>query len=167
MLDSVNHHKTCRLRRDLILLIPMSTAREILEARLAALNAEMPQLKADLAKAYENALRLQKRVQAASDEINAIRTAVVSLVASEAKPQRISIMDAIMETLRDKPEGMTAREMLTELNLKYFDGGLARHSLSPQLSRLKDRDGKIEYRNERWIALPDRPTLFSKEDRRL
>lgn len=145
----------------------MSTAREILESRLAALNAEMPQLNADLTKAYEGALVLQKRVQAASDEINAISRALDSLRASEAKPQRISIMDAVMEILKDRPEGMTAREILTELNIKFFNGALARHSLSPQLSRLKDRDKKVGYRNERWFRLPDQPSLFPPINRRV
>jgi chromosome segregation ATPase len=145
----------------------MTTAIQILEARLAALNADMPQLSADLTKAYEDALVLQKRVQAASDEINAISKALESLRASEAKPQRISIMDAIMTTLNGRPEGMTAREILTELNIKFFDGKLARHSLSPQLSRLKDRDKKIEYRNERWFRLPDQPSLFPSIKRRV
>jgi hypothetical protein len=139
----------------------MNTAREILEARLTALKGDMPQLNEDLTKAYESALVLQKRVQAAVDEINAIQKAIDSLRASEAKPQRISIMDAIMEVLKNRPEGMTAREILTDLNLKYFNGTLARHSLSPQLSRLKDRDKKVGYRNERWVRLPDQPSLFT------
>jgi DNA-binding transcriptional ArsR family regulator len=71
-------------------------------------------------------------------------------------------MQAILEVLKDKPQGLTARQLLTELNERYYGGRLARHSLSPQLSRLKDRDKKIEYRDGQWVRLPDQPSLFKR-----
>lgn len=69
-------------------------------------------------------------------------------------------MEAILAVLDHKPNGMTAQEILEELNEKYFGGRLMRTSLSPQLSRLKDRDGKIELRGDRWMKLPAQPSLF-------
>jgi hypothetical protein len=58
-------------------------------------------------------------------------------------------------------DGMTAMEILAEINTRYFGGRIVRPSLSPQLSRLKDRDRKIELRGNRWFPLPSEPTLFS------
>ncbi|KGJ65713.1 hypothetical protein BJA5080_08307 [Bradyrhizobium diazoefficiens SEMIA 5080] len=74
-------------------------------------------------------------------------------------------MEAVLEVLNHKPNGMTALEILDEINAKYFGGTIVRTSLSPQLSRLKNRDGKLELRGDRWYRLPEEPELFS--DRRL
>ena len=80
----------------------------------------------------------------------------------EKQPPRITIKEAILATLDHKPDGLTALEILDELNAKYFNGGLARTSLSPQLSRLKERDRKITLQGDHWIKLPTQPTLFNR-----
>jgi hypothetical protein len=67
--------------------------------------------------------------------------------------------------LKDHPDGMTALEILHEINTRYFAGRIERTSLSPQLSRLKDRDGKIVLKGNRWLLLPEAPQLF--DDRRI
>jgi predicted nucleic acid-binding Zn-ribbon protein len=140
----------------------MSTAREILEARKAALSSELEPLVAKRKKFFSALMETDEKINDARREIAAIENALKSLADSQAKSRQIPIMRAILEVLKDKPEGMTAKEILAALNAKYFDGKLMRHSLSPQLSRLKDRDDKIEYRNERWIRKPDQPSLFKK-----
>jgi chromosome segregation ATPase len=144
----------------------MGSAREILEARRAALSAELEPLNAKRDEFFHGMVDVTEKISHVEKEIAEIETALKSLADSQGKSQRIPIMQAILEVLRDKPQGMTAREILVELNAKYFGGELQRHSLSPQLSRLKDRDKKIEYRAERWIRLPDQPSLFTKRDRR-
>jgi len=140
----------------------MSTAREILEARKAALSAELKPLTEKRDQLFLGIISTDEKIGEMRKELAAIDTALKSLADSQTKSQRIPIMQAILDVLRDKPQGMTAREILAELNAKYFDGELQRHSLSPQLSRLKDRDKKIEYRDERWIRLPDQPSLFKR-----
>jgi hypothetical protein len=78
-----------------------------------------------------------------------------------------TIMQAVLEVLKSKPDGMTAQEILAEINTKYFDDRIVRPSLSPQLSRLKDRDKKIELRGNRWFRLPEQPSLFPPIKRRV
>lgn len=70
-------------------------------------------------------------------------------------------LEAVLEVLKLNPEGMTALEILAEINRRYFDGKIVRTSLSPQLSRLKDRDHKIVLRGNRWYSLAEQPTLFT------
>jgi hypothetical protein len=145
----------------------MGTAREILEARKAALSAELEPLNAKRDEFFHGMIAVSEKIGQVEKELTEIEIALKSLADSQSKSQRIPIMQAILEVLKDKPQGMTAREILVELNARYFDGELARHSLSPQLSRLKDRDKKIEYRNERWIRLPEQPSLFPPIWRRI
>jgi hypothetical protein len=77
-----------------------------------------------------------------------------------AKP---TIMQAVLEVLRQHPNGMTALEILEEINNRHFDGTIVRTSLSPQLSRLKDRDHKIILRGTRWFLAPEEPSLFTQK----
>jgi predicted transcriptional regulator len=106
----------------------------------------------------EKLREIEKRLQA----LDAEHTQIEEMLRSATKPQkaRITIMEATLEVLNHKPLGMTAKEILAELNANYFGGKLVRASLSPQLSRLKDRDKKIELQGDRWIRLPDQPSLF-------
>jgi hypothetical protein len=138
----------------------MSNVRELLEARRAAIEAQMQPLY------KEHELRREKLIETETQilKLRNERTEIEQLLKSmgEQEAPRITIMEAILATLDHKPEGMTAQEILAELNDKYFAGKLARHSLSPQLSRLKDRDKKIELRGDRWIKLPDQPSLFTR-----
>jgi hypothetical protein len=71
-------------------------------------------------------------------------------------------MQAVLAVLEHKPNGMTALEILDEINAKYFNGTIVRTSLSPQLSRLKNRYEKIELRGNRWYRLPEEPMLFNR-----
>jgi predicted transcriptional regulator len=158
-LESINHNGTCWLREN-HLLGAMSNVRELLEARRAAIDAEMEPLYKEHILRREKLLEIEQQLMKLQQE----RLQVEQLLKSVSEPSkpRITIMEAILETLSHKPQGMTAQEILTDLNANYFAGKLARHSLSPQLSRLKDRDRKIELQGDRWIRLPDQPSLFTR-----
>jgi hypothetical protein len=138
----------------------MSNVRELLEARRAAIDAEMHPLFKEHQYRREMLIEIETQILKLRDELTEIEQLLKSMGAQEAP--RITIMEAILATLDHKPEGMKAQEILAELNDKYFGGKLARHSLSPQLSRLKDREKKIELRGDRWIKLPDQPSLFTR-----
>src|ERR1700726_1137070 len=136
----------------------MSNVRELLETRRSAIDAEMRPLYKEHEVQRAKLIDLEGRILKLREERAEIEDLLKKL--GEPEAPRITIMEAILATLDHKPEGMTAQEILAELNHKYFAGKLARHSLSPQLSRLKDRDKKIELRGDHWIKLPAQPSLF-------
>jgi predicted transcriptional regulator len=138
----------------------MSNVRELLELRRAAIDAEMQPLYKEHELRREKLIEIETQMLKLHDERAEIEKLLKSMGGQQAP--RITIMEAIMATLDHKPEGMTAQEILAELNERYFGGKLVRHSLSPQLSRLKDRDKKIEMRGDRWIKLPEQPSLFAR-----
>ncbi|GEC58770.1 chromosome segregation ATPase [Bradyrhizobium japonicum] len=135
----------------------MSDVRQLLETRRAAIEAALAPLSEEYAqqraKLVEIDLQIRK-LQSEREEIDEF------LRRSQPSQPRITIMEAILATLDHKPNGLTAQEILLELNEKYFNGRLVRTSLSPQLSRLKDRDGKIDLKGDRWFKLPSQPNLF-------
>jgi DNA-binding transcriptional ArsR family regulator len=139
----------------------MKTPREILEDQKAELTALLQVLTTDYDALFEKVLADGEQIAIVRDQIEDIDKALRSMVKAQTKSQ--PIMQAILEVLKDKPQGLTARQLLTELNERYYGGRLARHSLSPQLSRLKDRDKKIEYRDGQWVRLPDQPSLFKRQ----
>lgn len=103
-----------------------------------------------------NSLRLelnekQQQLASLTSYVERIDRAIAAL--GEKQAPYVSIMDAVMEVLADRQEGMTANEILGEINARFFGGKVARSSLSPQLSRLKNRDHKIELRGNKWFAL--------------
>jgi hypothetical protein len=59
-----------------------------------------------------------------------------------------TIKQAVMEVLKGRVSGMTALEILAEIN-KRFSVDYPRTSLSPQLSRLK-AEGKIKREGNTW-----------------
>jgi hypothetical protein len=106
-----------------------------------------------------------EQVHALKLSISQIDRAVAAIDAGEEKRRnsgRPKIMDVVLEILDRAPNGMTAREIMTEINTRNLLGEpILRHSLSPQLSRLKDRDKKIDLRGDKWFRLPDEPGLFA------
>lgn len=99
------------------------------------------------------------QVGAVSSEIVEIDAMLAAAEALQAKRNLPTIMDAVVEVLADHKDGMTALEILAEINAKYFGGKIIRSSLSPQLSRLKDRHKKIGLDGNKWFLLPQEPTL--------
>jgi hypothetical protein len=111
-------------------------------------------------RAYVEAL---KQSEATAEELKRVEIVLKKLEEVTAKSTPPKIMQAVLEVLKLKPEGMTALEILAEINSRYFDGKIMRTSLSPQLSRLKDRDKKITLRGNRWYLLAEQPTLFTRK----
>lgn len=64
--------------------------------------------------------------------------------------------DMVLEILNDKPKGLSALNILEELNSRW-SLGLVRTSLSPQISRLKQK-GKLLYSDGLW-SVPSTPSL--------
>jgi hypothetical protein len=127
-----------------------------LVAKMAPLYQETTRLRRSLVEAEGKIVELQ-------GELRQIEMALKAVDDESAKKRPPTIMEAVIEVMRGRPTGATAREILEELNAKYFDGKIARHSLSPQLSRLKDRDNKLELRGDRWFLLPEEPSLFASK----
>jgi hypothetical protein len=121
--------------------------------------------------ALDEVAELQKKLQVQNDAVRVLQMSIEQVDAAidainktEAKSTsaRPRIMQVVLEILERAPNGMTAREIMKEINSRAILGKpIQRHSLSPQLSRLKDRDKKIELRGDRWYRLPAEPTLFA------
>jgi hypothetical protein len=138
----------------------MNTTREMLLARKTELIARIPAMADKFSAMRKTLMEMESQFAALQKELEAIDEALKKL--AEPEPTQITIMQAVMEVLRHKTNGMTALEILDEINVAYFNGTIVRTSLSQQLSRLKNRDRKIELRGNRWHALPKEPTLFSR-----
>lgn len=139
----------------------MSSVRELLLKQKAEITGRMEPLYARCRDLRKSLIEAESNVALARSELHQIEQALEALDKAKAKSGPITIMQAVLMTLKHNPSGMTAQEILAEINAKYFDGKIVRPSLSPQLSRLKDRDKKIELRGNRWFPLPDEPTLFA------
>ncbi len=142
----------------------MSDVRQLLEVRRTAIDADLLPLAKEYREQREKLIETEARIRKLTKEREEIEEFLTKL--GEASQTRITIMEAILAALDHKSEGMTAQEILTDINDKYFGGSLLRTSLSPQLSRLKDRDKKIELKGDRWIKLPSQPSLFGTIKRR-
>jgi hypothetical protein len=140
----------------------MSSVRDLLLKQKAAIGSKLEPLLADRARLREQLMNTSDAIAVLSEELQQIQTALRAVEESQLKSGHLTIMDAILEVLDGKPDGMTAQEILAEINVKYFDGTIARASLSPQLSRLKDRDKKVELRGNKWCRLSDEPNLFKR-----
>ena len=139
----------------------MNTTREMLLARRTELIAQLPKMADHFRELREELIKCERQFEETEKELRTIDEALRALADREPnKPP--TIMQAVLEVLNHKPNGMTALEVLAEINEKYFNGTMHRTSLSPQLSRLKDRDKKIELRGNRWYRLPKEPTLFTR-----
>lgn len=139
----------------------MSSVREILLAKKTELSAELVPLFATCTKLRKALAEAEGRIAALNGELSEIHFALKAMDEAQAKAGHLTIMQAVLEILKHRPDGMTSQEILAEINKQYFDGTVVRHSLSPQLSRLKDRHKKIELRGNRWFRSSDEPTLFA------
>jgi predicted nuclease with TOPRIM domain len=140
----------------------MSTTRDILLSRKSELVAQLPAMAEKFTELRKTLIDMEAQFGAHQKELEAIDEALKKLAEPEATAGPITIMQAVLEVLNHKPQGMTALEILDEINEAYFNGTIVRTSLSPQLSRLKNRDKKIELRGNRWYRLPKEPTLFNR-----
>jgi hypothetical protein len=128
--------------------------KEQIEARIKALTTTTDERR----KLWVDALNELKAAQEELERTNLVLKSLDEAIAKSAQP---TIMQAVLEVLKHRPEGMTALEILAEINDRYFDGSIVRTSLSPQLSRLKDRDHKVTLRGNRWFLRDEQPTLLT------
>ncbi|MCF2522213.1 hypothetical protein [Bradyrhizobium sp. G127] len=142
------------------------TTREILEKQRAQIVAKLEPMLERTRELRKELITLEGQLREMIEEFEAVDVAIKALDAKKPAAE-ITIMQAVLQVLEDRPEGMTAQEILSEINTRYFNGRIVRPSLSPQLSRLKDRDRKIDLRGNKWVLLPSEPTLFTAKDRRL
>jgi hypothetical protein len=140
----------------------MSKVRNLLLDERSEILRKAEPLTADIARLREMLTQKQAELSQWNGMLEQINSALKAVDEAEARTSKPSIMESVMEVLKDhEVDGMTALEILAEINARYFGGKLLRSSLSPQLSRLKDRHKKIELRGNRWFPLPSEPTLFS------
>ncbi|MFZ3351695.1 MAG: hypothetical protein WA268_12580 [Xanthobacteraceae bacterium] len=110
---------------------------------LQPLEAAAAELRTKLAKADDKLKVLSKEIAEIDKALQA--------VSKERLDSKTSIKDAILQVLGNAPNGLTSPELLAALNEQYFNGGLERTSMSPQLTRLKNDDHKIKYRGDKWF----------------
>jgi hypothetical protein len=139
----------------------MSTARDLLLNRKSEIDGKVTPLIADVARLKEALAEKQDELARWNAELEQIQSALRAINETEAKSS-LTIKQAVLEVLKDRPEGMTALEILAEINRRFFVGSIMRTSLSPQLSRLKDRDEKIDLKGNRWFLRPQQPTLIKR-----
>ncbi|MDF0521580.1 hypothetical protein P0R31_30500 [Bradyrhizobium yuanmingense] len=139
--------------------------RNLLEARRSEIEASLSELVKTRNELWDEFLKLDGKIDQVRSQLEKIDVAL-SAIDDRASKKTPTIMQAVIEVLKSKPDGMTAQEILAEINKNYFDGTIVRTSLSPQLSRLKDRDKKIDLRGTRWFLLPEQPSLFPPVKRR-
>jgi hypothetical protein len=118
----------------------LDNAEEQLRRRLAAVSAEREQL------GVVERLMIGERTPQSE-----IRRAI-SKRKKGIKPG--TIMDRVVKILELNPDGLMANDILRHLNDQPGEDFIARESLSPQLSRLKQA-GYLMYRNSIWKLLPD------------
>ena len=140
----------------------MSTTRDMLLSRRGELDTQLAEMESEFEELRGALIKFQGRLNTIRKELATIDEALKKLEEPVATEGHITIMQAVMEVLNHKPNGMTALEILDQINAAYFNGTIVRTSLSPQLSRLKNRDKKIELRGNRWYALPKETTLFNR-----
>jgi len=141
----------------------MSKVRDMLLHQKSELSRRIMPLTMELDRMRKDMIEKLTLIEELKKELEQVHSALKAVEKSEAGSQ-ITIMQAVLNVLSDRPDGMTALEILSEINTRYFGGQMKRTSLSPQLSRLKDRDRKIELRGNRWFRLSDEPTLFSPKE---
>ncbi len=141
----------------------MSETRNLLVKRRAEVTAKLPELEVAAQTKRREWLEALDTWGAAKEELRKIDVMLNSLNEEDAKSAHPTIMASVLEVLRQRPDGMTALEILNEINARYFDSRILRTSLSPQLSRLKDRDHKITLRGNRWFLLDEQPSLFRQK----
>ncbi len=139
----------------------MSHARDLLLNRRSEISGKVTPLILDIARLREVLPAKQSELASWNAELDQIQSALRAIEETEIKSQ-LTIKQAVLEVLNDHRDGMTALEILAGINTRYFGGRIVRSSLSPQLSRLKDNDGKIELRGNKWFLLPQEPMLFER-----
>jgi chromosome segregation ATPase len=124
----------------------MTQRRTQVEEELEPLVARRNELRAEMEK-------LIGRISGLSKELEELKRAEQAIAGEEIErsaPARLTIKEAVLKVLEQEKRGLTAQQILATINQKFFDGGIARSSLSPQLSRLNHVDHKITFDGTLW-----------------
>src|ERR1700733_11012450 len=116
----------------------MSSIREFLEKRRTEVSKEMQPLEAVAADLRTKLAAAVTKLKLLAAEAADIERAIQALGRRETTKSTITIKEAVLQLLRDAPDGLTSHELLVALNDRYFEGELVRTSMSPQLARLKN-----------------------------
>ena len=127
---------------------------DALDVEIVAHERRLEELKALRAKLLED----RREVKAARDKPK------VSQRRRGPSPKPGSIMEGVMMVLGKNRDGLQASEVLANLRNNGFPS-LERTSLSPQLSRLKQR-GYVTYKDKKWSVRSDQlPLPYTLEER--
>lgn len=129
----------------------MTSIREYLESRLTKLRADMQPLEASTAELRAQLGAQDAKLRTLQKELRDVEKALQAIGKRRPSSTTITIKEAILEVLSAAPEGMTSAELLADINARFFDGAIERTSMSPQLTRLQNKDHKIKQRGRRWI----------------
>ena len=129
----------------------MSTVRDMLERRRAEIRKEMQPLEASSLELRTKLSSIDAKLKTLSIEAGDIEKALQVVGKREPAKTEITIKDAILDVLATSPNGLTSSELLDKMNEKFFGGALVRTSMSPQITRLKNKDQKIRQRGERYF----------------
>jgi hypothetical protein len=153
----------------------MESARDTLVKRLEELKARRYEVmrKAGEPLAYEMKL-IEKMIQVYDDakgEVSSRTSFTGDLFSGQGlgkSPREITkslgktTQEMVLEILKEVPDGMSALELLSEVNRRW-ELGLIRTSLSPQISRLRAK-GLLQYDSGKWKL--SAPSLTGKQFKR-
>ena len=129
----------------------MTDVRDFLEGKLQEARKERAPLEASAIELRRNLAATDARIKLLLKTEADLERALQALGKRERMKTEITIKDAILAVLADAPHGLTSSELVATLNEKYFDGALERTSMSPQLTRLKNKDRKIRSKGDRYV----------------
>ena len=85
------------------------------------------------------------------NELDEIGKAQQAIGGGQSEPKiELTIKEAVLKVLEEAKRGLTAQQILAAINERFFNGKIARSSLSPQLSRLNHGDHKVKYDGLLW-----------------
>jgi septal ring factor EnvC (AmiA/AmiB activator) len=142
--DLAETPKTCHIDA-------MDDVRDYLEKKLQQARKERAPLEDSAAKMRRDLAATDARIKELLKTENDLERAIQALGKRERKKTEITIKDAILKALAEAPQGLTSNELMLALNEKFFDGALERTSMSPQLTRLKNKDRKIRSKGDRYV----------------
>lgn len=122
----------------------VSPVRELLSARKAEIKKQQAALKIEM-----------QEILTAEAAMGPAIAADVGQPKRSRLSSKITLKDMVKEVLSGRPEGADSFKIL-DLIKEQYGKEVARASLSPQLSRLKNDDKALELRGSNWFLLPEK-----------
>ncbi len=129
----------------------MNEVRDYLEQQLQKTRKERAPLEDAAAKMRRELAATDARIKVLLKAETDLERAIGALGKQQRRKTEVTIKEAILKALADAPHGLTSNELVSALNEKFFDGALERTSMSPQLTRLKNKDRKIRSKGDRYV----------------